>query len=64
MGDLENCVSRRDTIMDQAEARKQRAQKGSLCFQKKSDDIQYKIKRVNNVGTFVISETGCGRHKT
>jgi len=51
IGDLENCVSRRDTIMDQAEARKQRAQKGSHGAQKKSDDIHNKIKRVNSVGT-------------
>ena len=64
IGDLENCVSRRDTIMDQAEARKQRAHKGSHGTQKKSDDIHNKIKRVNSVGTFVISETGCGQYKT
>jgi hypothetical protein len=64
IGDLENCVSRRDTIMDQAEARKQRAHKGSHSTQKKSDDIHNKIKRVNSVGTFVISETGCGKYKT
>jgi hypothetical protein len=61
IGDLENCVSRRDTIMDQAEARKQRAHKGSNGTQKKSEDIHNKIKRVKSVGTFVIHETGCGQ---
>jgi len=50
--------------MDQAEARKQRAPKGSHGTQKKSDDIHNKIKRVNSVGIFVISETGCGQYKT
>jgi len=64
IGDLENCVSRRDTIMDQAEARKQKAHKGSQGTQRKSDDIHNKIKRVNSVGTFAISETGCGQYKT
>jgi hypothetical protein len=64
IGDLENCVSRRETIMDKAEAQKQRAHKGSHNTQKKLEDIQKKMKRVNGVGTFVISETGCGQHKT
>ena len=49
--------------MDQAEARKQRAHKGSHSTWKKSDDMHNKIKRVNSVGTFVISETGCGQYK-
>jgi hypothetical protein len=64
IGDLENCVARRDTIMDKAEAQKQRAHKVSHNTQKKLEDIQNKIKRVNSVGTFVISETGCGQHRT
>jgi len=50
--------------MDQAEARKQRAHKGSHRTQKKSDDMHNKIKRVNSVGTFMISDTGCGQYKT
>jgi len=50
--------------MDQAEARKQRAHKASQGTQRKSDDIPNKIKRVNSVGTFAISETGCGQYKT
>jgi hypothetical protein len=50
--------------MDQAEARKQRAHKSSHGTQKKSDDINNKIKHVNSVGTFVISEAGCGQYET
>jgi hypothetical protein len=63
IGDLEKSVSRRDTIMDQAEAQKQKIHKGSHYTRKKSEDIHNKIKRVNTVGTFVISEIGCGQHK-
>jgi hypothetical protein len=45
--------------MDKAEARKQRAHKSSHGTQRKSDGIHNKIKRVNSVRTFVISDTGC-----
>jgi hypothetical protein len=55
IGDLENCVSRRDTIVDQAETRERKARKGSHnthhSFQKKLEDIRYKVKQVNSVGT-------------
>ncbi|XP_023727369.1 coiled-coil domain-containing protein 40 isoform X2 [Cryptotermes secundus] len=50
IGDLENCVSKRDTIVDQAETRK--SHKGSHntqhSFQKKLEDIRNRVKQVNS----------------
>jgi hypothetical protein len=62
IGDLENCVSKRDTIVERAETRK--AHKGNHNthhgFQKKLEDIRNKVKQVNSVGnslaTFMISD--------
>ncbi|XP_069697468.1 coiled-coil domain-containing protein 40 isoform X4 [Periplaneta americana] len=52
IGDLEHCVSRRDAIVEQTEARERKTHKGSYNtrqnFQRKLEDIRNKIKHVNS----------------
>ncbi|PSN31759.1 hypothetical protein C0J52_14584 [Blattella germanica] len=55
IGDLENCVARRDAIADQTEARERKTYKGSHKtrhnFQKNLENIRTKTKQVNSVNT-------------
>lgn len=53
--DMEMCISRRDGIVDLAQAREKRSSKRALYtrqqFHKKLDDLQTKIKQINTVST-------------
>lgn len=52
---MEMCISRRDGIVDLAQAREKRSSKRALYtrqqFHKKLDDLQTKIKQINAVST-------------
>ncbi|KAJ9573883.1 hypothetical protein L9F63_008743 [Diploptera punctata] len=61
IGDLENCVARRDAIVDQTEARERKTYKGShrtrYNFQKNLENLRTKIKQANNEIKSIEHET-------